>query len=71
MHGEYIKKASASTANATDYLSGRGDRIRTCGLLVPNQALYQTEPHPEDKAYFIIIADDCQGKIEKRCYEYD
>ena len=25
----------------------RGDRIRTCGFLVPNQALYQTEPHPE------------------------
>ena len=26
--------------------SGRDDRIRTCGILVPNQALYQTEPHP-------------------------
>ena len=25
---------------------GRDDRIRTCGILVPNQALYQTEPHP-------------------------
>ncbi len=24
---------------------GRGDRIRTCGLCVPNAALYQTEPH--------------------------
>ncbi len=24
---------------------GRGDRIRTCGLYVPNVALYQTEPH--------------------------
>ena len=23
---------------------GRGDRIRTCGLCVPNAALYQTEP---------------------------
>ena len=23
--------------------SGRGDRTRTCGILVPNQALYQTE----------------------------
>ena len=30
------------------FLGGRGrdDRIRTCGILVPNQALYQTEPHP-------------------------
>ena len=25
----------------------QGDRIRTCGLLVPNQALCQTELHPE------------------------
>ena len=25
---------------------GRSDWIRTSGLLVPNQALYQTEPHP-------------------------
>ena len=24
---------------------GRGDRIRTCGLFVPNEALYQAEPH--------------------------
>ena len=24
---------------------GRDDRIRTCGLCVPNAALYQTEPH--------------------------
>ena len=23
--------------------AGRGDRTRTCGILVPNQALYQTE----------------------------
>jgi site-specific DNA recombinase len=26
--------------------SSRGDRIRTCGLLVPNQALYQAELRP-------------------------
>ena len=25
--------------------TGRGDRIRTCGLFVPNEALYQAEPH--------------------------
>jgi len=28
-------------------LNGRGERIRTSGLLVPNQALYQAEPRPE------------------------
>ena len=30
-----------------DFFIGRSDRIRTCGLLVPNQAHYQTVPHPE------------------------
>ena len=28
-------------------LGGRGEWIRTTGLLVPNQALYQAEPRPE------------------------
>ena len=28
------------------FLFGRSDKIRTCDLLVPNQALYQAEPHP-------------------------
>jgi hypothetical protein len=28
-------------------ISGRGGRIRTSDLLVPNQALYQAEPRPE------------------------
>ena len=27
--------------------SGRGERIRTSGLYVPNVALYQTKLHPE------------------------
>ena len=30
-------------------ISGRGERIRTFDILVPNQALYQTELHPETK----------------------
>ena len=29
---------------------GRGDRIRTCDLYVPNVALYQTELHPAKEA---------------------
>jgi hypothetical protein len=29
--------------------SGRGDRIRTYDLLVPNQALYQAKLHPETR----------------------
>ncbi len=27
--------------------SGRDDRIRTCDILLPKQARYQTAPHPE------------------------
>lgn len=32
--------------------NGRGDRIRTCGPLVPNQVRYQTAPRP-DNLYII------------------
>ncbi len=32
------------------FASGRGDRSRTCGLCVPNAALYQTELHLEKMA---------------------
>src|SRR6266567_3169304 len=34
-------------------IGGRGEWIRTTGLLVPNQALYQAEPRPEDSQYNI------------------
>jgi hypothetical protein len=30
---------------------GRGERIRTSGLLVPNQALYQAEPRPDSLTF--------------------
>ena len=30
----------------TGFLSHRGDRIRTCGILLPKQARYQTAPLP-------------------------
>jgi hypothetical protein len=29
-------------------ISGRGDTIRTCDILLPKQALYQAEPHLAD-----------------------
>ena len=35
--------------------SGRGERIRTFDTLVPNQVLYQTELHPENESYYILI----------------
>ena len=31
----------------TIYVIGRGDMIRTCDSLVPNQVLYQAELHPD------------------------
>ena len=31
-------------------ISGRGERIRTFDILLPKQALYQTELHPETTA---------------------
>ena len=36
-------------------LDGRGEWIRTTGLLVPNQALYQAEPRPDD--------EDCNASL--------
>ena len=52
--------------HCSDYRAGdtrdrdfsRGDKIRTCDLLVPNQALYQAEPHPEFEA--INLAQLCR-----------
>src|SRR5262249_21262085 len=35
--------------------NGRGERIRTSDLSVPNRALYQTEPRP-DKTCTIVMA---------------
>ena len=35
-------------------LSGRGDRIRTYDLFVPNEARYRAALHPENREYFLI-----------------
>src|SRR5258708_2621644 len=32
----------------------RGDRIRTCDLLVPNQALYQAKLHPDARGHYAV-----------------
>ena len=34
-------------------VSGRGERIRTSGLYVPNVALYQAKLHPDAKSEII------------------
>ena len=48
-HSKKINKKVASNATFL-FISGRGERIRTFDILVPNQALYQTELHPETKS---------------------
>ena len=48
-HEKAAEASSASAALTTSDINdfdGRGEWIRTTGLLVPNQALYQAEPQP-------------------------
>lgn len=42
-HIEVLKHRKATQSGGFNY--GRDDRIRTCGLLLPKQALHQTELH--------------------------
>lgn len=41
--------------------NGRGDRIRTCGPLVPNQVRYQTAPRPDEPLYYTRLFSLCQA----------
>ncbi len=41
-------------------LNGRGDRIRTYDLLVPNQALYQAKLHPVTSGHGRLPFPSCQ-----------
>ena len=49
-------KAEVLPLNYTRILTctGRSGRIRTCDPLLPRQVLYQTEPRPEYKEYYIV-----------------
>jgi hypothetical protein len=44
-HESRLRGPDASNAN--DKKDGRGERIRTSGLYVPNVALYQAKLHPD------------------------
>ena len=44
---QLYNEKSLETIKNQGFLYGRSDGIRTHGLLVPNQARYQTSPHPE------------------------
>ena len=43
------RRNTKGMATAIPFVFGRDDRIRTCDFYVPNVALYQTEPHPENQ----------------------
>ncbi len=47
---------------------GRGEWIRTTGLLVPNQALYQAEPRPETMCSLLNCRCNLEYSIRSRRY---
>ena len=59
------------------FMKNRNDRIRTCGLCVPNAALYQAEPHSDLPFSLIIIAKvrvivkSSHKKVCKTLQDYD
>ena len=52
--------------------NSRGDKIRTCGLCVPNAALYQTEPRLDfcfgALATVLVHYASCQTKCQDKIY---
>src|SRR5207248_4640210 len=46
-HAQSRTKPPRRIPSRMRFLIGRGDRIRTCDPLVPNQVLYQAEPLPD------------------------
>lgn len=60
---QHRSPCTASTYSATEernlWFQHRGDRIRTCDSLVPNQVLYQAEPHPVIKQFATTFRDIC------------
>src|SRR4029453_2836335 len=57
-----LRKRPRNIENLTSGRSknGRGDWIRTSGLSVPNRALYQAEPRPEEDT---VYRSWCLGAI--------
>ena len=43
---DQMRKWRGETVKNFKQFNGRGDRIRTCDIYVPNVALYQSELHP-------------------------
>ena len=55
-------KKAAHCCAAFSLKSGRGERIRTSGLYVPNVALYQAKLHPEEGASIRLLGPRMSGE---------
>ena len=68
-----IKEAAAAFAATASFI-GRGDGTRTHGLFVPNEALYQTEPHLGNMniiSYRAVFVKPFLKKIAEVCFVYE
>ncbi len=68
-----IKEAAAAFAATASFI-GRGDGTRTHGLFVPNEALYQTEPHLGNMniiSYRAGFVKPFLKKIAEVCFAYE
>src|SRR5690349_16257763 len=54
-------KKNRATWRGFSRISGRGERIRTSGLYVPNVALYQAKLHPELSCSVLRVLLDSTG----------
>ena len=48
------------------FVYGPDDRIRTCGILLPKQALYQTEPHPVTWLLYTLLTEKAITNCKQR-----
>ncbi len=60
LEGFQEKKQNRNFVSKLRFRFGRGDRIRTCGILVPNQVRYQTAPRPDELLYYTLYSFICQ-----------
>ena len=68
-----IKEAAAAFAATASFI-GRGDGTRTHGLFVPNEALYQTEPHLGNMniiSYRVGFVKPFLKKFAEVCFAYE
>ena len=66
LHGLHIASLFSSRCPRDEHpmcKCGRGDRIRTCDLLVPNQARYQTALRPVNRLLYNTIFSPKVNKI--------